>query len=55
MHRDKSKVIIALPAEAEAVQLFEKTFVGGFSGVNRRLAFDTNILFSNNDEESKRR
>ena len=52
MHRDKSKVIIALPAEAEAVQLFEKTFVGGFSGVNRRLAF--NILFSNKDEESKR-
>ena len=27
--------------------------IGGFSGVNTRLAFDTNILFHNKDEESK--
>lgn len=36
VHRGKSKVIIALPAEAETVRLFEKPLVGEFSGVNRR-------------------
>ena len=52
--RDQSKKIIAFPTEAETVQLLEKILIGGFSGVNTRLAFDINILFPNKDKESKR-
>ena len=43
VHRDKSKVIIALPTEAEVIQLLEKTLIVGFSAANTWLAFDTNI------------
>ena len=49
--RDKSKCLIALPTEAEHVRMFEKTLIGGFSCVNTRLAFDTRILLSNNENE----
>ena len=42
--RGKSKCCIALPTEAEHVKVFEKKQIGGFSCVNRRLAFDTEIL-----------
>ena len=45
---------IVLPTEAESVQIFEKTLIGGSSAVNTRLAFNTNILFPNEDEESKK-
>ena len=44
VHRDKSKCLIALPTEAEHVRLFEKTLLGGFSCINTRLAFDSEIL-----------
>ena len=44
VHRDKSKCIIALPTDAETVKIFEKPLIGGFSGVNTRLAFDSQIL-----------
>lgn len=44
VHRDKSKCLIALPTDAEQVRVFEKTLIGGFSCVNTRLAFDTQIL-----------
>ena len=44
VHRDKSKCCIALPTDAEHVRIFEKTLIGGFSCVNTRLAFDTEIL-----------
>ena len=54
VHRDKSKVIIALPTETKTVQLFEKRLIGEFSAVNARLEFDINILFPNKDEASKR-
>ena len=47
-HRDQSKCLIALPADAEHVRVFEKTLIGGFSCVNTRLAFDTQILLSDN-------
>ena len=29
----------------EVVNIFEKTLIGGFSGVNRRLAFDSEFKF----------
>ena len=44
VHRNKSKCCIALPTDAEFVRVFEKTLIGGFSCVNTRLAFDTDIL-----------
>lgn len=50
-HRDKSKCFIALPTDAEYVRVFEKTLIGGFSFVNRRLAFDADILLNDNNKE----
>ena len=51
MHRNKSKCCIALPTDADFVRVFEKTLIGGFSCVNTRLAFDTNILVNDPDKE----
>lgn len=44
VHRNKSKCCMALPTDAEFVRVFEKTLIGGFSCINARLAFDTDIL-----------
>ena len=50
-----SRVIIALPTSNEAADIFKQTITEGFSSVNTRLAFDTEILLpnliSNNEEE----
>ena len=51
VHRDKSECYIALPTDAEYVRVFEKTLIGGFSCVNIKLAFDTEILLDNNKNE----
>ena len=48
---EKSKCCIALPSDAEHVRLFEKTLIGGFSCVNTRLAFDTEILLDDKRNE----
>ena len=50
--RDKSKCCTALPTNAEHVRLFKKTLIGGFSCVNTRLAFHTEILM--NDKKTKK-
>ena len=47
IEREMSKVIIALPTSNEFVNTFEETLTGGFSSVNTRLAFDTQILLPN--------
>ena len=44
VHRDKETCFIALTTDVERVRVFEKTLIGGFSCVNTRLAFDTQIL-----------
>ena len=44
VHRDNIKYLIALPTDTEQVKLFERTLIGGFSCVNTRLAFDSQIL-----------
>ena len=44
IEREMSKIIIALPTKAEPLEIFEKTVTGGFSSVNTRLAFDTQIF-----------
>ena len=45
--REMSKVIIELPTNNEFINVFEQTLTGGFSCVNTRLAFDTEILLPN--------
>ena len=45
--RKQSKVILALPTNNSIMETFEKTLTGGFSCVNTRLAFDTEILMPN--------
>ena len=47
VQRDKSKCVIALPTNSEHVQLFERTLIGVFSGVNTCLAFDASVLLRN--------
>ena len=52
IERDLSKVIIPLPTTNEIVDVFEQTLTGGFSCVNTRLAFDTEILLPNSPEKN---
>ena len=40
IEREMSKIILALSAKYEHVEIFEETVIGGFSCVNTRLAFD---------------
>ena len=47
IEREMSCVIIALPTSNEAVDIFGQTTTGGFSSVNTRLTFDTEILLPN--------
>ena len=51
--RDISKIIIDLRTNNENVELFEKTLTGGFSCVNTRLSFDTEILLPNVEKPDK--
>ena len=41
------KVILVLPTNNEVVEVFERILMGGFSCVNTRLVFDTEILMPN--------
>ena len=50
-HRNKSKCNIVLPLHAEAIQVFEKTLIGGYSCINTRLAFDTEIILKDPENE----
>ena len=43
--------MIALPTDADYVRVFEKALIGGFSCVNTRLAFDTEILIKDKGNE----
>ena len=52
VEREMSKVIIALPTSNEFVNIFETMLTGGFSAVNTRLAFDTEILLPNDNNDS---
>ena len=42
-----SKVTITLPTKIKDVEIFEQTVISGFSSVNNRLAFDTQLLLAN--------
>ena len=47
IQREKSKCILTLPNNNIQMDVFEKTVCGGFSSVNNRLSFDTEILMPN--------
>ena len=47
IEREVFKIILALPTKLDHVEIFEQTVTGGFSSVNTRLAFDTQILLPN--------
>ena len=47
IQREKSKCILALPINNTQIEIFEKTLSGGFSSVNTRLSFDTELLMPN--------
>ena len=51
VHCNKSKCCIALPTDANFVRVFEKALIGGFSCVNTRLAFYSDILLRDPDKE----
>ena len=51
VYRYQSKCSNVLPTDAEYATVFEKTIIGGVSCVNTRLAFDTEILFTDNKNE----
>ena len=44
VQRDVSKVVIALPTCYEHAEVFEKSLIGGFSCVNTRIGFDSEVL-----------
>ena len=52
IEREMSKVILILPTKHEHVEIFEQTVIGGFSSINTRLAFDSQILLPNLSNES---
>ena len=47
IEREMSRVIIALPTSNEVLDIFEQTITGGFSCLNNRLAFDSEIVLPN--------
>ena len=47
IQREKSKCIFAFPVDNTQMEIFEKILCGGFSSVNTRLSFDTELLMPN--------
>ena len=47
IEREMPKIILALPTKYDHVEIFEETVIGGFSCVNTRLAFDSQIVLPN--------
>ena len=55
VQRNQSEIIITLPTNYEHAEIFEKTLTGGYSCINTRVGFDTEILLPNftNSEYAK--
>ena len=51
VQRLKSKCCIALPVDAEIIRVFEQTLIGGYSCVNTRMAFDTEIFLKDAENQ----
>ena len=54
IQREQSKIILALPTNNSIMEV-EKTLASGFSCVNTRLSFDTEILMPNSAEVDYRK
>ena len=54
IQREKSKCILALPTDNIQMEIFEKTVCGGYSSVNNRLSFDTELLMPNVTKNDKK-
>ena len=52
VEREMSKVILVLPTKLDHVEIVEQTVTGGFSSVNTRLAFDTQISLPNLEDKT---
>ena len=52
---EQSKIILALLSNNSVMKVFEKTLTGGFSCVNTRLSFDTELLMPNLTEADYRK
>ena len=52
VHRNKSKCNIVMPTDPEMIQVFEKTLIGGYSCVNTRMAFDTEVFLKDVKNEN---
>ena len=53
LEREMSRIILAAPTKLEHVETFEQTVTGGFSSVNTRLPFDTQMLLPNLDHKTE--
>ena len=51
VQRLKSKCCIALPVDAEIIRVFEQILIGGYSCVNTRMAFDTEIFLKDAENQ----
>ena len=51
VQRFKSKCCIALPTDSEIIRVFEKTLIGGYSCVNTRMVFDTDLFLKDTKKE----
>ena len=51
--RKMNRVILALSTKLEHVEILEQSITGGFSSVNTKLAFETQILLSNLDKPNE--
>ena len=51
VHRNKSKCNIVMPTNSEQIRVFEKTLIGGYSCVNTRMTFDTDIFLKGTNNE----
>ena len=55
IQQEQSKIILALLTNNSIMKVFEKTLTGGFSCVNTRLSFDTELLMTNLTEADYRK
>ena len=53
IEREMSRTILALPTKLDHVETFQQMVMGGFSSLNTRLAFDTQILLPNLDHKTE--
>ena len=51
VHRNKTKCNIVMPTNTKQIRVFEKTLIGGYSCVNTRMAFDTELFLKDLDNK----